>query len=406
MLTTLQTALNFILILGVLVFFHELGHFGVAKFFKMRVEEFAFGFGKRLFRIAFDGQTEYNIRALPLGGFVRIAGMEIEDSVESRLTGGSGDAARYRAASGDSGRREIETTNTALLEQEAVEEDGAIPDGFNSRPVYQRFLVILAGPVFSFLLGWLVFCLLGAVWGFSNAKATNRIAEVKPGGIAAKAGLKAGDAITAVNSAPVTSGDALIDTIHASAGKTLRLLVQSPLAAPKGAPAPLPAREIVVTPEQGEIDGKPVGLINIVPELEAGGTYTRVGLRESFARGNQLTVSFFQQLGSIFKRGRVRESLGGPIAIFQATRQATKMGGPTPVFLMAQLSLSLAVFNLLPIPILDGGHLTLLSLEAVRRRKLTSEQTQRVLMAGLAVIALLFVFIMFNDITRLVLGRG
>src|SRR5688500_15442683 len=114
-LTNIYALFTFILILAVLVFFHELGHFGAAKLFKMRVEEFALGFGKRLVRVAFDGQTEYTIRAIPLGGFVRIAGMEVEDAVERRLTG-MGDSSG--AASGSADDAGTETTNTQLLEQE------------------------------------------------------------------------------------------------------------------------------------------------------------------------------------------------------------------------------------------------------------------------------------------------
>ncbi len=384
MLTILQTALNFILILGVLVFFHELGHFGVAKFFKMRVEEFAFGFGKRLFRVAFDGQTEYTVRALPLGGFVRIAGMEIEDGVESRLTGGR------RSEPG------METTNTALLEQEAAEEDGVVPDGYNSRPVYQRFLVILAGPVFSFLLGWLVLCLMGVTFGLPVGPITNQIAAVVAGGAAERAGIKAQERITVVDGQPITNGEALVQTIRGAAGRPLRLTVQDAAGEKE--------RTVVVTPRPEVIGGKRVGLIGIRP----GSKLQRVGAATAFAFGNDKTVEFFQQMFGMFRKGpkEVGKNVGGVIAIVGATRQAVSAGPADVAYLLGTLSLSLGFFNLLPIPVLDGGHLTLLTLEAVRRRKLTAEQTQRVLMAGFAVIAVLFVVITFKDITRLFLGRG
>src|SRR5687767_26536 len=109
-LASLQTVVTFLVILAILILFHELGHFWAAKLFKMRVEEFALGFGPRALRLGFDGQTEYNIRWFPLGGFVRIAGMDIEDAVERRLTGTASEP-----ASGESADEGITTTNTALL---------------------------------------------------------------------------------------------------------------------------------------------------------------------------------------------------------------------------------------------------------------------------------------------------
>lgn len=398
-----QTALTFILVLGVLVFFHELGHFGFAKLFKMRVEEFAIGFGKRVVRVFHDGETEYNLRALPLGGFVRIAGMEIEDSVESRLTGGGGgDAARYRADAADSGRPEpaaAVNTNTALLEQEAAEVDHAVANGFNSRPVYQRFLVILAGPVFSFLLGWFVLCLLGVTVGSPVGPPTTQIVFVETGKPAERAGLKPGDTITAINGRPLADGDALVKILQGSAGKPLRLSVRT-------LDRPNVLREVTVTPraETDKRTGKIVGRIGIAP----GSRLERVGWAESFREGTVRTALFFDQLFGIFRAGpkEVGKNVGGPIAIFGATRQAVNAGPGQIMSLLASLSLSLGFFNLLPIPVLDGGHLMLLTLEAVRRRKLTAEQTQRVLATGFAIIAVLFVVITFKDIINQFLQRS
>jgi regulator of sigma E protease len=376
---------TFVVIFAVLVFFHELGHFGVAKLFRMRVEEFAIGFGKRLVRVGYDGQTEYTLRAFPLGGFVRIAGMEVEDAVERRLTGTA------PAAAPETG---VATTNAALIEQEAAEVDGADPDGFNSRPIYQRLLVILAGPVFSILLGWVAFGMIGVVYGVPD-QSTVRIAEVTRGGAAEGAGLRAGDTIIALDGRPVTDAKALIDTIHASAGKPLRLTVRSET-------AEAATREVAVTPRLSRLEGeaKPIGLIGIKP-LPIVLSTKSVGLGESFAMGTRLVGFWFEQMGRIVSSGQLKENLGGPIAIAQGTRQAVDAKGSAPLELLAQLSLSIGIFNLLPIPVLDGGHIALLTLEAIRGRKLTAEQTQRVLATGLAIIAFLFVWVMFNDITKL-----
>lgn len=379
-LTGLQTAVTFIVILAVLVFFHELGHFGAAKLFKMRVEEFALGFGKRLLRVGYDGQTEYNLRAVPLGGFVRIAGMEIEDAVERRLTGGGEDR---RADAG------MQTTNTGLIEQEAREVDGHDPDGFNNRPLFQRFVVILAGPVFSVVLGWLAFCLVGLVYGVpvQGAKLTTRIERVFSSGAAAQAGLKAGDTIVTVDGATIRDGEALVKQINTSPDRPLRFAVRDKSGR---------MRDVTVVPRPVKVGTKTVGRIGIAPYFPT----RRAGLAESFAAGNERVVVLFAALGEVFARGQAREVLGGPIAIFRETSGAVDAGGPSPLLLLGQLSLSIGIFNLLPIPVLDGGHLALLTLEGIRGRKLTALQTQRVLVTGLAILASLFVWVMFNDITR------
>ena len=380
----LQKILTFVVIFAVLVFFHELGHFWLAKLFRMRVDEFALGFGPRLLRVGFDGQTEYNIRAVPLGGFVRIAGMDIEDAAERRLTGTAPAAAPKEHA-----ENSTETTNAVLMQQEAAEVDQADPNGFNSRPIYQRFLVILAGPVFSVFLGWLAFCSIGAIYG-ERGPVTTRIAAVTAGDVAERAGLKVGDTVVAIDGKPLEDGISMVMAIRGSAGKPLRFTLQDQAGA---------RREVTVTPRTEREGGASVGKIGISPYAPP---LRRVGLARSFALGNEQLTEWLQQFAAIFSSARrVKDSLGGPIAIFQATGQAVDAGGPVPLLLLANLSLSIGLFNLLPIPMLDGGHLALLTLEGVRGRKLTAEQTQRVLVTGLAIIAFLFVWVMFNDITRL-----
>ena len=371
--------LTFVVILAILILFHELGHFWAAKLFKMRVEEFALGFGKRLLRVGLDGQTAYNIRARPLGGFVRIAGMEIEDAAERRLTG----AGENRAGS------DMQTTNVALMEQEAAEVDGADPDGFNSRPLYQRFLVILAGPVFSIVLAWLAFCLIGVVYGlpYPGGKPTTRIASVEAGSAAARAGLTVGDTIVAVDGRPVTEWDAIVATIRTSAGKPLRLTVRGQGEA---------TRELTVTPRARQVEGKTIGQIGVAPDFPT----RRVSLGESFVTGTQLMGSYLKALGGIFASGQVRENVGGPIAIFQGTRQAVDAGGSSPLQLLAMLSLSIGIFNLLPIPVLDGGHMLVLTVEVLRRRRLEPDTQRAVAMVGLAVIGVIFVLIVSKDIMK------
>jgi regulator of sigma E protease len=380
----LTTALTFVLIFAVLVFFHELGHFLFAKFFKMRVEEFALGMGRPKLRLFSDGETEYTLRAIPLGGFVRIAGMEIEDAYESRLTGtGPGDR---RPEAADDG---LETTNLRTLRQEEAEVAGVDPNGFNSRPIYQRFLVILAGPVFSFLLGWFALCTVGFLFGVPD-KTTLKINTVIAGGPAARAGMQEGDTFLSINDKPVESGEAVLTQIRNSAGTPMRFTVRT---------ASGLERTISVTPEAGSMEGeaKPVGQIKIQPRPVILSS-RRLGLAESFAQGNSDVALWFKTIGKLFASGNLKNNVGGPVAIVKQTHEAVGIGGGLPMMLLGQLSLSLGFFNLLPIPILDGGHLALMFLEAIRRRKLTAEQTQRVFATGLAILGLFFVYVMVKDI--------
>lgn len=375
-LSGLLTVSTFLVLLAILIFFHELGHFSVAKLFRMRVEEFALGFGKRVARVGFDGETEYTIRALPLGGFVRIAGMEIEDAVESRLTGTREE------------KRGTETTNAALLDQETVEVDGEDPGGFNSRPIHQRFLVILAGPVFSIVLAWLAFCVIGAIYGIPDT-GVRRFA-VQPGGPAARAGLRSGEAITAVDGATVTH-ESLIEAIHDAANKPLRLSVRSENGA---------MREAVVTPRADkDTDGKQIGRIGIEFAYAAG--MKRIPLAAALAPYNWYMRKSVEDLGGMFRKRFNPDSLSGPVGIIQITHQVRRNGMYAHLLLLGSLSFSIGLFNLLPVPVLDGGHLALLTLEAIRGRKLTADQMHRVMFTGFALILALIVFVTFNDLTRL-----
>ena len=213
----LEQLIVFLLVLSVLVVAHEWGHFIVARLFGIRVDDFSIGFGKRLIRLGKRGDTEYNIRALPLGGFVKIAGMEADEApliqAKGKIVGrGNGD---------DPDSRQL----PLIAENTAEAEPYTAPDGFNSKPLWQRSLVILAGPVMSFITGYVIFCLMGWAAGSPTGHALNRVGDVKPGGAGQAADLRAGDTISAVNGRPITTGDQMITVIHGSLGKPLTLTV-------------------------------------------------------------------------------------------------------------------------------------------------------------------------------------
>ena len=383
--------LTFVLVLSVLVFFHELGHFLFAKLFRMKVEEFAIGFGEPKLRVYYDGETEYNLRAFPLGGFVRIKGMEIEDATERRLTG-----AKDAPATPDAGDHGFTTTNAGTLAQETAEVSGADADGFNNRPIYQRFWVILGGPLFSFLLGYLLFCLLGATFGIpKDVRQTTFIAQVVGGKPAARGGIRAGDTILSLNGKPVATGEAMVETLHSLLNQPIAVSFRTK----KGE-----TRTVTVTAESQPDPaqpGKRIGLIGVQPAIEYGEP-VRLSLAESFAFGTAKTGEWFAAMGQVLSSPKLfGESVGGPVEILKASDTASKAGGTHIVDLIAKLSLSLGLFNLFPIPVLDGGHLALMALEKIRGRKLTAEQTGRVFMVGFTFIAASAIFIIGRGVYRL-----
>lgn len=343
----IESTLAFVLVFAILVIVHELGHYSAARLFKMPVEEFAVGFGPKLAVFLRRGITDYTIRALPLGGFVRVRGMGFDEADQPN---------------------------------ESPEPEG---DGFNKRPVFERFVVILAGPVFSLLLGYVAYVALFVAYGSPSGRP--KIVEVTPGKPAARAGLKAGDVIVAIDGKPLTPL-AMVQTIEKSPGKTLGFTVERS------------GKELVfgIVPEAVEGSGASVGRIGVRPGNEMVPASAGDAVREAGAA----TIDYFTSLGRIVGSGKAKDAVGGPVGIARTFYQTSGTGISTRLELMASLSLSLFLFNILPIPVLDGGHLLLLTVEGIRRRKLSNTAMQRVHLAGLAVIATLFVVVMFNDITR------
>jgi regulator of sigma E protease len=350
---TLYGIFVFLVVFAILVFFHELGHFLAARSFRMRVEEFALGFGPGKLRLYYDGQTEYTIHPIPLGGFVKITGMELEDA-----------------------------------------NDNATPvkDGFNSRPLYQRFIVILAGPLFSLLFGWLTLCLIGVTVG-EPTKRDIVAAQVVNGSVAAAAGVRAGESLIALNGKRTANTQSAIEEIRNSPNKPLVMTLKSENGS---------TRDLTLTPREETEGGVKIGRIGVafreLPDMKS--PFRRMSLGESFQLGTEATGSWFQQMTRLVRSGEIKDNVSGPVAIFDTTQKVAEIGGlGPPMELLGSLSLSLGLANLLPIPVLDGGYLMLFALEAIRRRKLTPRQTERVMLGGLAVLATLFVVVTFRDIT-------
>lgn len=436
---TLYTAFDFLFVLSVLVVAHEWGHYIAAKLFKMRVEEFSLFFGKRLIRLGVRQGTEYNIRAVPLGGFVRIAGMDPSDLFDAApvlpadLTDHANPPALHGLSASDLASLDKEqispkvraAVEQAIDEEHMLSEEGrknlealllspnlndqerrylemvlaARPDpaSYSQKPIWQRALVIFAGPFMSLFFGYLLFCILGFTVGLpdpTSAVRTNVVEAVIKDTPAEKAGMKAGDKIVAIDGTPISNGNQMVDIIRNSAGKPLHLLIER-------GKTTLP---LTVTPQAHLVPGKNgkqerIGLIGIQVALQTRVLrYTPLG---AIKRGTVITfLSIRLMLSSIFSRD-VRKNIGGPIAIADQIHVAQQEGPLYVALVAAELSISLGIVNLFPIPVLDGGHLLLLGIERIRRRRLTTREIYKAQYVGLAIIGTLFLLVMWNDILRL-----
>jgi regulator of sigma E protease len=447
-----------IIILSILVIVHEWGHFIVARYFKMRVEEFALFFGKVIWRLGKRGDTEYNVRAVPLGGFVRIAGMEPDDISGGRPVLEALRNPRMDSAEGmDKLLRQLDADTMAGIDpaevspevrqlvREAVGPNGQLlperiedleikqaspqlsasekkliqmvlqaearstdPGLYNQKPIYQRALTIFGGPFMSLLFGYFVFCMLGMTVGLPMGQTTNQI-QVDPSGVAQQAGLLTGDRIVAVNGEPTPRGELLTEKIRANPGKPIQLTIERKGRQILRSLTPRAVEDVKRDSKGAPVmgpDGKPVkqtiGRIGVVPSPEM----KRLGPLESLKSGTIMTVDYVRLLGTVLFSKKVKDNVGGPIAMGQQAIALQRLGIAPLLFMMASFSLSLGIMNLLPIPILDGGHLLLLAVEKVRRRKLTPREVYRAQMVGLAMLAVMVVLVMGNDIFRTIAGKG
>ncbi len=519
----IETTIALVLIFGVLVMGHELGHFITARLVGIKVEEFAFGFGPKLVRLFKRGDTEYTIHPVPLGGFVKLAGME------------------------------------------PGQED--IPDGFQAQSAWKRAVVIAAGPVASLILAAVIFVSTGIFWGFPHDwKTMNRVGSVMPQTVASKIGLRAGDRILDIDGKTISSGIDMTTLIHNKPGERVTLTVErngdrmTKTAVPswsvqylgvtwsfmqgdrgevKGILNPALAKKTGIEPgdkllslngkqirggrqmvEQiKEIGEKPVTLdvergdqivpaeatptvqwvrfmgtnwlfadgdayrgehetgskptpsksgieaydkivsingvkidsgkrmvetirqhkdgplafvverrdktlsVEVTPTAEdyarlEGRSYrvtgllgfmpqpvlVRAGFVDSIKMGLVSTYRLVNVVIAALAPSRIGKSVGGPVMIAKHTSSMVALGPYYVVQMAGILSLSLAFVNLLPIPVLDGGHLAIIAVEAIRRRRLTAQQMQVATLVGLAMIGMIVITVILSDIFKITHG--
>jgi regulator of sigma E protease len=371
-----------IIVFGLVVFVHELGHFIAAKLTGVYAPRFSIGFGPSLLKKRF-GETEYVLAALPLGGYVRMASRE--DEATAFLEGGSENSAI--------------TPGTA---KDGFDPNAMIPFGpkpipesrwFESKSLPARLFIMLAGVTMNALLAYAIY--VGLLLHSGIPTPVPVAAVVNPGKPAALAGIQAGDSIASLNGRPLESWQTLLDSIGASAGRPLSLGIVR-----KGQPVTVtvtPESEAVTDPETGV--KSPRGRIGMIASV----AFTPISVPQTFVEAWRITIDnggrIFTALGALV-RGVGLKDLGGPIAIAQVSVQAAQGGIETLLLLVALISINVAVFNLLPIPILDGGQIVLNVAETIKGSAFSTRTRERILKGGLLIIGLLFVTVMFNDISR------
>jgi regulator of sigma E protease len=352
------TIVSFIFVLGVLIFFHELGHFVVAKRAGVKVERFSLGFPPNIFSRRW-GETTYSIGLIPLGGYVKMAG------------------------------------------EQPDEEATGSPDEFMSKSVGQRTAVILAGPLMNYFLA--LFILIG-IYYFSGSPYYDDsrvlVGVVDSEGPAGKAGLQTDDQIIAVNQVPISTFDSLQAMIHRAVETEVSV---SWLRGTDTLSSTMITRRAPALSAEGEIDT--VGEIGITQKPVG---YNKYGLLESVANGVEHThliawetLKFLKQLVT----GQVSSKLlGGPLFIARQSGKEARHGIASLLIFMALLSINLAILNVLPIPVLDGGHLVFLIIEKLRGRPPSMKARMIAQQVGMLALLTLIVFVTYNDILRMIGG--
>ncbi|MBI5556574.1 MAG: RIP metalloprotease RseP [Deltaproteobacteria bacterium] len=354
----MNSVISFIIVLGLLIFVHEFGHFLFAKLFGVRVLKFSLGFGPRIFGRTY-GDTEYLISALPLGGYVKMTGENREDEVSF------------------------------------VDE----PYSFAHKPIWKRFLIVLAGPAFNLLFAVLVFFAIFSIVGLPLPKAGTEIGAVTAHSAAEAAGLRTGDVIVSINGEKTAEWNDVSRLISGSEGKPLTLVVSR-----DGQEL-----EIVGQPERQDVKnifGEVVDerfMLGISRSSEV--TYEKASLPEAFIAGLNQTWTFIyltiMGIIKIIQQVVPASELGGPILIAQMAGQQMEAGWINLAYFIGLLSVNLGILNLFPIPILDGGHLVLYGLEAVRRKPLEQNTLEKLQQLGLLLLGSLMIFVFYNDIIRI-----
>ncbi|MBM4135305.1 MAG: RIP metalloprotease RseP [Nitrospira sp.] len=353
-----MSLLSAIILLGIIIFIHELGHFLAAKLLGVRVLKFSLGFGPKLVGKKY-GDTEYLISSIPLGGYVKMLGEEHGDE---------------------------------LKEEEK-------PSAYHYQPVWKRFVIVSSGPLFNLLFAVIIF-----IFVFLNGLPVllPEIGNVTQKSPAEMAGLLKGDTIAAINDTRINQWDEMTKIIHNSPGKSLNLKIRRKNE----------VFDISIIPEKKKMKDlfgqeREIGLIGITP---SGNTFTKKegvseAISNAFIRTLDISALTVVSIVKLIQRVIPADTIGGPILIVQMAGEQASKGFLDFFIFMAIININLGVLNLLPIPILDGGHILFLGIEAIRRKPLNEKIIAVAQRVGLAIILSVMAFALYNDIIRVITGK-
>lgn len=355
----------FLFVLTIVVFFHELGHFLIARWAGVKVLTFSLGFGPELAGFNDRHGTRWKISAIPLGGYVKFFGDDSEASTP-----------------------DLETLGNMSAEEQA--------GSFHHKKVWPRAAIVAAGPIANFLLAILIFA--GMALYFGKPSLSPRVDVVQPDSVAASAGFKVGDVVISIDGTDIESFADMQRIVSTNAGSSLTFKVKR-----DGA-----VTTITATPELKEAEDpfgnkQKRGLLGIQHNAQPGDHASApVGYLESLKIGIEqvwfIIHETFKFVGSLFVGKGSTGDLGGPLRIAQLSGQAASLGFHYLLQLCAALSVSIGLLNLFPVPLLDGGHLLFYSVEAVRGRPLSPRAQEMGSRIGLGLVLMLMVFVTYNDI--------
>jgi regulator of sigma E protease len=378
-----------ILILCVLIFVHELGHFLVAKWNNVGVLAFSIGFGPVLWKKQV-GETTYTLRLLPLGGFVRMVGDDPRASDPNFKVEESEDK-----ASPENLKAEEFTP-----EQRAMMEDRA--RWFMLKGFWSKFWIVFAGPAFNFIFAIVLGSMMVGIYGSGKPITAPQIGDVVPGHAADKAGLKPDDMVLMINGAPIESWESLAKTIRGSGGKNVEMLVERQ--GEKGIEkitltvVPEVDRSGLVTDEERKTGD--VYRIGITPAIER----IPASFSEALLAGPRITWHLTTQtvigLKGLILGHISSDNIAGPIRIFEEAGKSAKRGFEYVLSFMIFLNVSLAVLNLLPVPVLDGGHIIFFIIEAIKGGPISIKVREVATQIGMFLLLALMIFALGNDLFR------
>lgn len=416
----MQTIIAFIIVFGVLVFFHEFGHFLFAKRAGIMVREFAIGMGPKIFGMT-KGETLYTVRLLPLGGYVKMAGDDL-DTIELQpgyrigiILNDNNEAQKIYL------NQKVQHPNVLFLEVEKAELEKElwiegydeeerlqrinvarnailVENGnetiiapydrqFNSKSVGKRAMTIFAGPLFNFILAFILFILVGVLQGVPTYEPV--IYDVVKGSPAEQAGMKAGDLVTEINGQKIEKWQELSSTVQNNPDKPLKVILER-----DGE-----SIELQMTPKSVTENGMTFGQIGVryqSPVEKNPFKAVVFGVQQTW----EYSVLILDAVGKLITGQFSIDALSGPVGIYQATGEVAQSGIYSLIFWTAALSINLGIMNLLPLPALDGGRLIFFGIEALRGKPIDRQKEGLVHLIGIVLLMILMVVVTWNDIQR------